>query len=142
MKPQNFESLLSSLVRSETREEKELEELRKMARNAQGRPEVGVWMEDLLDFMPPAAHGALAEILQFALMGLCLGFLDRDLSPYVEAHRAIIPPLLEDISRVFEQVEVGHLKVTQEVFCHRAFSYGIHKAYYLDWTLYLSHEPY
>jgi hypothetical protein len=75
-------------------------------------------------------------------MGMVVGFGDRNLSPYVAQHTAIIPPLLEDIRSVYQQVRASGAAYSPEEFIFRAFDYGIHKAYYLDWDLYLSHDMY
>jgi len=100
------------------------------------------WLRVFEQFLPPGAAGSLREVLQYALLGLCLGFVERDLSPYVAEHLAIVPPMLEDVRSVFAQVEARGLAVEPEQFRFRAFDYGLHKATYLDWTLYMSKEFY
>ena len=100
------------------------------------------WLRVFEQFLPPGAEGSLREVLQFALLGLCLGFVERDLSPFVAEHLAIVPPMLEDVQSVYNQADAQGFAVAPEEFRFRAFDYGIHKAYYLDWTLYMSKECY
>ncbi|MBI4081713.1 MAG: hypothetical protein HY423_03800 [Candidatus Lambdaproteobacteria bacterium] len=103
---------------------------------------VGRWFHDLQPLLPPTIAPELAEFLRFALLGVCVGFSDRELSPYIAEHRAIIPLLLDDIRAVYEQLQALGTPYDRDDFRFRAYDYGIHKAYYLDWTLYMSHEPY
>jgi AcrR family transcriptional regulator len=100
------------------------------------------WLSVFEQFLPPGAEGSLREVLQFALLGLCLGFVERDLSPFMAEHLAIVPPLLDDVRSVFEQASARGFAVEPEEFRFRAFDYGVHKATYLDWTLYMSKECY
>lgn len=100
------------------------------------------WLAELERHLPPASDPELDEYYRYALMGLVVGFGDRHLSPYVAEHTAIIAPLLEDIRSVYEQVKASNAAYSREEFIFRAFDYGIHKAYYLDWDLYLSHDMY
>lgn len=100
------------------------------------------WYATLEPLLPGAGDDALRDYYRFALIGVTLGFLERDLSPYVEAHRAIIPPLLEDIRSVYEQLRDEGREYSPAEFRYLAFDYGIHKAYYLDWTHYMSRELY
>jgi len=100
------------------------------------------WLRELERHLPPPSDAELDEYYHCALMGLVVGFGDRNLSPYLAEHTAIIAPLLEDIRSVFEQVKAAGAPYSREAFIFRAFDYGIHKAYYLDWDLYLSHDMY
>jgi len=84
----------------------------------------------------------LATFERFALMGVSAGFVERNLSPHLPEHTAIIQPLLEEIRSVYGQLIQQGLTFDPEEFRLRAFHYGLHKASYLDWTLYLSKECY
>ena len=55
---------------------------------------------------------------------------------------AIIPPLLDDIQGVFDRLRKLNADYDPDEFRFRAYDYGIHKAYYLDWCLYLSKDCY
>lgn len=101
-----------------------------------------VWLKELERHLPPPSDPELDGYYRDALMGLVVGFGDRNLSPYLEAHTAIIAPMLADIRAVFEQIKTGGQPYSVDEFTFRAFDYGIHKAYYLDWDLYLSHDMY
>jgi hypothetical protein len=101
-----------------------------------------VWLRALEPLLPPPSDPELDEYFRTALMGVVVGFGDRNLSPFLPQHTAIIPPLLEDIRSVHEQVRAAGAGYSREEFTFRAFDYGIHKAYYLDWDLYLSHDMY
>jgi hypothetical protein len=101
-----------------------------------------LWLRELERHLPRPSAPELDEYYHYALMGLVVGFGDRDLSPYVREHTAIIAPLLEDIRSVYEQVCASGAAYSREEFIFRAFDYGIHKAYYLDWDLYGSHDMY
>lgn len=100
------------------------------------------WLRELERHLPPPGDSELDDYYRYALMGLVVGFGDRNLSPYVEAHAAIIPVLLEDIRQVYERIKTSGATYSKEEFIFRAFDYGIHKAYWLDWDLYLSKELY
>ena len=96
-------------------------------------------MESML---PARIDSELAEYLRCALIGVSVGFAQRHLSPYVAEHLEIVPPLLEDIRSVFLQIKGMEAEIDREAFRHQAFDYGIHKALYLDWRLYLSKDMY
>jgi hypothetical protein len=102
----------------------------------------GTWLRELERFLPAPGERELDDYYRYALMGVVVGFEDRDLSPYLEQHTAIVPLLLKDIRVVYEQVRRSGAHYSPEEFVFRAFDYGIHKAYYLDWQLYLSQELY
>lgn len=106
------------------------------------RADFAQWFEALQGFLPEEEDEELSEYYQFALMGLVVGFGDRHLSPYLEEHTAIIPPLLEDIHAVYTQAKASDAEYKRQDFLYRAFDYGIHKAYYLDWSLYISKDMY
>jgi hypothetical protein len=105
-------------------------------------PHFDAWLSELERFLPAPDAPELDEYYRCALMGVVVGFEDRNLSPYLEQHTAIVPPLLTDIRTVYEQVRRSGAQYSPEEFVFRAFDYGIHKAYYLDWQLYLSQELY
>ena len=109
---------------------------------AQAREEFRAWLRELERFLPAPGERELDDYYRCALMGVVVGFEDRDLSPYLAQHTAIIPLLLKDIRAVYEQVRRSGACYSPEEFVFRAFDYGIHKAYYLDWDLYLSHDMY
>lgn len=100
------------------------------------------WFEALKTYLPDESDPELTEYFEFALMGLTVGFVDRDLSPFLPAHTALIPVVLGDIRQVYRQVMEAGTDYSPEEFIFRAYDYGIHKAYYLDWDLYMSHEMY
>ena len=101
-----------------------------------------VWLRALEVHLPPPSDPELDGYYHDALMGLVVGFGDRNLSPYLPQHTAVIAPMLADIRAVFEQIQASGRAYSREEFVFRAFDYGIHKAYYLDWDLYLSKDMY
>jgi len=109
---------------------------------AKVRSEFRDWLRELERHLPPPSDPELDDYYRYALMGVVVGFGDRNLSPYLPEHTAILPHLLEDIRVVFERVKSSDAPYSVEEFIFRAFDYGIHKAYYLDWDLYLSHDMY
>ena len=139
------QELLSLILRPEPIGEAE-PAAESVAGRVQARSEVHsdfeVWLRELERFLPPPSDAELDDYYRYALMGMVVGFGDRNLSPYVAQHTAIIPPLLEDIRSVYQQVRASGAAYSSEEFIFRAFDYGIHKAYYLDWDLYLSHDMY
>jgi hypothetical protein len=100
------------------------------------------WYAALERFIPTDAEQELTEYCRAAVAGVVVGFGERSLSPFLDAHTAIVPPLLEDIRSVYAQVKASGEAYDRERFLSRAFDYGVHKAYYLDWSLYLSKEMY
>ena len=105
-------------------------------------PLFNAWLAALTPLLPAGTEAELADYQYCALMGVVVGFCDRNLSPFLENHTAIIPPLLDDIASVYAQVKDTGAAYSHENFTYRAYDYGIHKAYYLDWDLYMSHEMY
>jgi hypothetical protein len=104
--------------------------------------QVRQWMAHLSGHVPPDAPPPLEEFLRLALLGVCAGFLERTLSPYAPQHEEIIPPLVAEIRAVYEQVQAAGGSYDADEFRYRAFHYGLHKACYLDWRLYLSNTCY
>jgi hypothetical protein len=104
--------------------------------------EIQDWMRHLASYLPPEAPEPLEEFLRLALLGVCAGFQERTLSPYAPQHAEIIPPLLAEIRAVYDQVQALGGGYDTEEFRYRAFHYGLHKACYLDWRLYLSNTCY
>src|SRR5690349_20923600 len=100
------------------------------------------WMAHLAKHLPPDAPPPLDEYLRVALLGVCAGFLERTLSPYAPQHEEIVPPLMAEITAVFDQVRTMGGAYDPDEFRYRAFHYGLHKACYLDWRLYLSNTCY
>lgn len=110
--------------------------------SVQARAPVVAVLKAVRGLIPPGADPELAGYFQFALMGVSQGFVERNLSPFIQPHLDIIPLLFDDIAAVFEQLKSGEAEYDQEEFRFRSYDYGLHKAYYLDWTLYMSKEMY
>jgi hypothetical protein len=136
------ETLLATLRRAEPLGEAAVAETRALIRRAHTLEQAREWLQVFDQLVPRDAKEPLTEYLRYALLGICLGFVERDLSPYYAEHLAIVPPMLEDIRGVYDQLEGMGVRADAENFRYRAFDYGIHKAYYLDWTLYMSKECY
>lgn len=134
--------LLSLILRPAGRGQKVATVEERVREKAQPRPEFDEWLQALQSFLPADADEELTDYLRHALMGVVVGFGDRNLSPYLDQHRAIIPPLLADIGAVYGQAKAAGAEYSREGFRFRAYDYGIHKAYYLDWSLYLSRDLY
>ena len=118
-----------------------VQEIHALLRRVNDRPEVRACYEALAPLLGEAEE-PLAEFLRLALLGVAVGFVERNLSPHLEQHRRIVPPLLDDIRGVYDQANSQHAPYDADEFRHRAYHYGMHKASYLDWDLYLSHEMY
>ena len=54
------------------------QETRALVRRAGTLEKAREWLRVFEQFLPPGAEGSLREVLQFALLGLCLGFVERD----------------------------------------------------------------
>ena len=100
------------------------------------------WVDVLRPYAPQVTDLKLASLFEYALLGVAVGFADRSLSPYLAAHQKIVPLLLDDITTVYTQLQERQANYSLEELIFRAYDYGIHKAYYLDWTLYLSRDLY
>jgi len=135
-------SLLESLLRPPAGPNGRNEQSLAMIRRVEAIERAKEWLRVFGQFLPPGADAPLRDVLQFTLLGLCLGFVERGLSPFVAEHLAIVPPILEDVTAVYEQFRSQGLEIRTDEFRFRAFDYGVHKAYYLDWTLYMSRECY
>ena len=136
------EELLAVLRQAEPLDEAAVTETRALIRRAHTLEQAREWLKVFDQLLPRDTAGELQEYLRYALLGVCLGFVERELTPYHADHLAIVPPLLEDIRGVYDQLEGMGVQPDGEVFRFRAFDYGVHKAYYLDWTLYMSKECY
>ena len=149
-KPQSLDELLRLILAGETTEEapaaaspmRRPADSETLLAESLRRPEVGPWLEHLAQHLPATQEPELARYFHFALLGVCVAFLERGLSPYLPEHLEILPPLLEDIRGVYERIRAMDAGYNPEEFCRRAYEYGIHKATYLDWQLYLSKEMY
>lgn len=119
-----------------------VEDSKALVKAARSKAPVAEAVAALARFLPATQDEELNDYCQLALLGVCVGFADRHLSPFVEEHLAIIPPLLDDIRTVYHQLKEMGEPFDDNEFRFRAYDYGIHKAYYLDWRLYLSHEMY
>jgi hypothetical protein len=119
-----------------------LMDARDQIRQASGNDQVREYSVALARFAGRAENDELAEYERTALLGVCAGFVERQLSPYVAEHVAIIPPMLEEIRAVYRQLRTLGTAYDPAEFRIRAFHYGVHKASYLDWRLYLSKECY
>jgi len=136
------EHLLVALRRAEPLDGAAIAETSALIRRAHTLEQAREWLEVFDQLVPRDAREPLREYLRYALLGICLGFVERDLSPYHAEHLAIVPPLIADIRGVYDQLEGMGVQADPEAFRYRAFDYGVHKAYYLDWTLYMSKECY
>ena len=137
------EELLTSLLAQVKEAQATAEDTAKaLVRKVESLPPATAAMTELVKRLPEDAPDVLREIFLYALMGVSLGFGERNLSPYLEVHLEIIEPLLEDIRAVYDQVNKTGAEVKKEEFHRQAFDFGLHKAYYLDWRLYMSKEMY
>jgi hypothetical protein len=118
------------------------EETRALIRRANTLERAREWLKVFDQFIPEGAEEPLLAHLRYALLGLCLGFVERDLSPFFGPHLEIVTPMLEDIQSVYAQLDERNQLPEPDRFRYRCFDYGVHKAYYLDWTLYMSKECY
>ena len=133
--------LLQSLLKPRE-EAREGQDSRELVRRAESQPLVLAAFQELSRIVPTDDPEELSGFLRYALLGVSVGFVERNLSPYLPEHVEIIPPLLKDIRSVFRRLKKLRGTYDEEEFRYRAFDYGIHKAYYLDWRLYLSKELY
>ncbi len=113
-----------------------------LVRQALATPAVQTYLEVLAAPLTPTPEQPLEEYLRLALIGVAATFVERNLSPYLAEHVAIVEPLLADIRAVYAQIQAEHATYDHEAFRYRAYDYGVHKAHYLDWRLYLSKEMY
>ena len=134
--------MLELLLKNQEGSEQTPQDAEALVQSAQDHPQVVEAFRTLNRFLPPDVSDELADLLRFALIGICVGFAERSLSPFIEEHLEIIPPLLDDIRSVYDQLKSIGAEFDLDEFRLRAYDYGIHKAYYLDWRLYLSHEMY
>lgn len=117
-------------------------ETRALLVSAKSHPPVKKAFQSMEGLLPATETQEIDEYLHLALLGVATAFVERNISPHLEIHREIIPPLLDDIQAVYRALKKTDAQYDPEEFRFRAFDYGIHKAYYLDWCLYMSKEPY
>ncbi len=134
--------LLAILSRPSAKREQYRDTVAEVLRKFESMEQARDCFNELARFMPADPDEHLQDFLRFALLGVCFGFIERDLSPFLPEHVAIVPPLLADVRSVYEQISATAAGYDPEEFRYRAYDYGLHKATYLDWQLYLSHEPY
>jgi hypothetical protein len=109
---------------------------------AEADPQVSAFSHELVRYVGGHGDDELAEYERLAVLGVCAGFAERQLSPYIAEHTAILPPLLAEIRAVYGELQKLGTAYDPSEFRIRAFHYGVHKASYLDWCLYLSKECY
>jgi hypothetical protein len=119
-----------------------LVEARDQVARAAGDGQVQAYSGALARFVGGEGNDELAEYERMAVLGICAGFVERQLSPYITEHVAIIPPMLDEIRAVYRRLRQLGTAYDPAEFRIRAFHYGVHKASYLDWRLYLSKECY
>ncbi len=136
----NNEDVLERILRCSPSSARQRDDAMAVVRAAEILPPVLANLNAFKQLIPGGGEPTLLEYFRFALLGVSAGFAERNLSPNDQAHLDIIPPLLEDIRIVFERLQAMHAEYDPEEFRFQAYDYGIHKAYYLDWRLYLSKE--
>ena len=141
MDPNPDTDLLQSLLNPPA-DGREGQDSRELVRRAESQPRVLTAFQELSRTVPTDDPEDLLGFLRYALLGVSVGFVERNLSPYLAEHVEIIPPLLKDIRSVFRRLKKSRAPYNEEEFRYRAFDYGLHKAYYLDWRLYMSKELY
>ena len=134
--------LLALLSGPSVHREKYREAVAALLRKFESMEQARDWFNELARFLPAGPDEHLQDFLRFALLGVCFGFIERELSPYLPEHLAIVPPLLDEVRSVYDQISATSAEYDPEEFRYRAYDYGLHKATYLDWCLYLSHDPY
>ena len=138
----NSTELLQYLIRKPLDRSKPRESFVAMIRRLEGIDEAHGWYDELVKFIPEETENPLREYFRLALLGVCYGFIENGLSPYINDHTAIVPPLLEEIQAVYDEVAEEKAEYDPDEFRYRSYDYGLHKATYLDWTLYQSRELY
>lgn len=117
-------------------------ETRTQIARAVSDPQVAAFSRELDRFAVQTGDEELAEYERIAILGVSAGFAERQLSPFIPEHVAIVPPLLAEIRAVLCELRKLGTPYSPGEFRARAFHYGVHKASYLDWRLYLSRECY
>ncbi len=138
----NNEDVLERILQSSPSSAGQRDDAMAMVRAAENLPPVLANLNAFKLLIPAGADPTLLDYFRFALLGVSVGFAERNLSPKDQEHLDIISPLLEDIRIVFERLQADDAEYDPEEFRFQAYDYGIHKAYYLDWRLYLSKELY
>lgn len=136
------EEVLERILRPATPAGAQRDETMAMVRVAENDLPVLAALKVFSQFLPAEIDPELSEYYRLALLGVGVGFKERNLSPDDEAHVEIIPALLKDIRIVFMRLKELKAEYDPEDFRFQAYDYGIHKAYYLDWCLYLSKTLY
>ena len=134
--------VLESILRPSEREGPKREQTMALVRVARRELPILASLEAFSRYLPAEVDPELAEYFQFALLGVSVGFRERNLLSEDEAHLEIISPLLEDIRIVFQRLQQMGAEYDAEEFRFQAYDYGINKVYYLDWRLYLSKTLY
>ena len=136
------DDMLAGVLETEERPSRAFDDSMALVRAPEAMAPVPVNLREFAPFIPAGTQEPLADYFRFALLGVSVGFAERHLSPYLQEHLEIIPPLLEDIRAVFERLEAAHAPYDPDEFRFRAYDYGVDKACYLDWRLYLSRDMY
>jgi hypothetical protein len=100
------------------------------------------YCQELVRFLGTHGDDELAGYERSAILGVCAEFVERQISPYLAEHLVIVSPLLEEIRGVYRRLRQLGTAYDPSGFRIRAFHYGVHKASYLDWRLYLSKDCY
>src|SRR3990172_7700267 len=98
-----------------------VQDIHALAIRSRNRPEVQACYGVLEPLLGEGDAEPLAEYLRLALLGLATAFVERNLSPYLDQHRAIVAPLLEDIRGVYAQVVLHEAPYSPDEFRYRDY---------------------
>lgn len=113
--------------------------------NARNHQDVKTWWPEVQQIAQ--AHQTdhsptLNEWIELALLGACVGFVERDLAPILPAHQYVYARIIGDISEVYYQIQQQGLDYDHDYMRFVLFDFGVQCIYHLDWELYLSQELY
>lgn len=92
--------------------------------------------------LPVPEPSGLANWQRLALLGVWVGFHERNLDPSRPEHQAVLPRVLKDVGGAFRQLRESGGNPDDPAVCWQVYDFGIQWAYYLDWELYMSQELY
>ena len=100
------------------------------------------WWKDLKLMIPEESDEQLKEWLKILLLGVCVGFKERNLNPELPAHQYIYPRMFKDVSDMFHKLQARKLPLDTSEMKWQVYDFGLQWIYYMDWDVYISQELY
>ncbi len=140
--PPSITALVSAVQQAHTIDEVQQEKNLALVKSSSEIKAVQEWWQWLLPRLDSIEDPQLREWISLAFLGVCVGFVERNLLPDHPAHQYLYQQMIHEITEVFHQLQEGQYVYDLDSIKYQLYDYGIQGVYYLDWKLYMSKELY